>query len=205
MKNRINQFSYRHPDFGVMNLMKYIAIANAVFWILNFIVPSFVSYLAFNPYYIFHGQIWRIVSFVFFPPSTSILGAVAIYFYYVIGNVLEARWGTAKFNLFVLSGVLMTMLYGFLVYFLLHVSISLTAEYIFLSMFFAFALLFPDTQVLYMFLVPIKMKWLALLDLAFFVFDIFTRSFPSNLLPLIAILNVLLFCGIDDFKNLFRK
>ncbi len=205
MKKKINLFSYKHPDFGVMGLMKYIAIANAVFWIINFIQPRFISYLAFNPYYIFRGQIWRLISFVFIPPSTSILGIIAIYFYYVIGNILEMNWGTAKFNLFTLSGILMTMLYGFLCYFVLHIGISLTAEYVFLSMFFAFALLFPDTQVLYMFLIPIKMKWLALLDLVFFIAGIFTSPFPVNLLPLIAIINVMLFCDIDDIKRLFRS
>ena len=206
MRKYITKFCLKHPNFGFPNLMRYIAIANALFWVASFVSPKFLNYLSFNPHFIFNGQIWRIISFVFIPPTTGILGAIGIYFYYVVGNILENYWGTARFNLFILFGILLTLLYGFLMYFLLGLSVSLSAAYIFLSMFLAFAALYPDTQVLYMFLIPIKMKWLALLDLALFVVDIFRNPFPLNLLPLVAIVNVLVFCGkevlnIFDFRS----
>ena len=203
MKKMITKFALKHPDFGIPGLMRYIAIANAIFLVLGYIKPSFISYLAFNLPAIFSGQIWRIISFVFIPPSTSILGIIAIYFYYVIGNTLEQYWGTTRFTLFILCGYVLTVLFGIIMFVVFRIIIELSASYIFLSMFLAFALLFPDAQALYMFIIPIKMKYLALIDLAFFVIEIFVSSFPVNLLPIIAILNVVLFC-YDEIKYAFN-
>ena len=204
MRKYLTKFTLKHPNFGIPGLMRYIAIANAVFWVLGMIKPSFTSYLMFNIPSILSGQIWRIISFIFIPPSTSILGIIGIYFYYIIGTTLEQCWGTPRFSLFILSGYLMTLLFGVIVFLLGYVNVWLSASYIFLSMFFAFALLFPDQQVLYMFVIPIKMKYLALVDLAFFILEIFLNKFPMNLLPVIAILNVLLFC-FDEIKYAFKR
>ena len=121
------------------------------------------------------------------------LALIAFYFYYFIGTTLEQQWGTARFNIYFFSGVILSILYGFLIYFLTGMSVSLTAEYIYLSMFFSFAALFPDMQVLLFFVIPIKMKWLAIVDAVFFLMGVFSTPFPANLLPVIAILNCILF------------
>ena len=72
-------------------------------------------------------------------------------------------------------------------------------------MFFSFATLFPEVRVLFMFIIPIKIKWLAYLDAAFFVYAMLTTRFPFNLLPLIAILNYLIFFGADLISSLSRN
>ncbi len=197
MKKKIDEFCLTHPNFGIPNLMKYVTIANAVLWLLNLVNPLILPYMMFNPYYIMHGQIWRLISFVFIPPSTGMLALIAFYFYYFIGTTLENQWGTARFNIYFFSGVLLTVIYGFLIYFIFGLSVSLTAEYIFLSMFFSFAALFPDMQVLLFFVIPIKMKWLAIVDAVFFIIGVVTTRFPANLLPVVAILNFFIFCGED--------
>ena len=203
-RRKIEEFCYRHPGFGIPNLMRYIVIANAVFWLLGAVNPVLMNYLLFNPALILRGQIWRLISFVFIPPSTGILAFIAFYFYYWIGTTLENQWGTGQFTIYFFTGVILTILYGFVIFFITGRSMSLSSTYIFLSMFFSFAALFPDMQVLFLFFIPVKMKYLALVDAAFFLYDIIVMPFPQNLLPVVAVLNFLLFCG-GELKNLLPR
>lgn len=203
-RSKIEEFCRKHPNFGIPNLMRYIVIANVVFWIMGAINPVLMNYMLFNPALILRGQIWRLISFVFIPPSTGVLAFIAFYFYYWIGSTLEQQWGTGQFTIYFFTGVILTILYGFLIYFITGRSVSLSSTYIFLSMFFSFAALFPDMQVLFMFIIPVKMKYLALVDAAFFLLSVFTTPFPENLLPVVAVLNFLIFCG-GELKNLLPR
>ena len=203
-RNAIERFCYQHPNFGIPRLMLYVSIANAAFWVLSLVNTRIMYYLAFDPYLVLHGEVWRIVTFALCPPSTGMLALIAIYFYYWIGTTLEQYWGTPQFTIYFFSGLILTILYGFLVY-LFGYRVQITAEYVYLSMFFSFATLFPDMQVLLFFIIPVKMKWLALLDAAFFVFGILTTAFPLNLLPVVAILNYFIFCGGDLWRMIPKR
>ena len=204
LNKRIDMFCYRHPRFGVPNLMLYIVIISLAVWLLSIMDPSktLMSFFVFSPERILKGEVWRLVSFIFVPQSLSFWELLFFYFYYWIGNVLEKEWGTPRFNIFLISGVLLTAVYGFVIYFITKQSIAVTTYFIYLSMFFSFATLFPDVQVLFMFIIPIKVKWLAYLDAAFFLLSMLTQSFPFNLLPLVAVLNYLVFFGDDLFSSL---
>ncbi len=193
--NYVERFCYKHPNFGIKNLMLYITIGNVAFWIMGAINPVLMTYLTFSPYHILHGQVWRLVTFMLYPPSTGILAFIAFYFYYWIGSTLEQYWGTGQFTIYFFTGVILTAIYGFAVYFIRGISLELTATYIYLSMFFSFAALFPDMQVLLFYCIPIKIKYLAFLDAALFVVAVITTSFPLNLLPVVAVLNFFIFCG----------
>lgn len=203
LKKKIDKFCYTHPDFGIPHLIKYITIANVILWLLSIVNTRILVYMTFNPRFILQGQIWRIISFIFIPPSSGALALIAFYFYYLIGTTLEQQWGTPKFTIYFFTGVILTILYGFLMYFVTGKSVNITAEYIFLSMFFSFAALYPDMQVLLFFIIPIKMKLLAIVDAFLFVAGIFTNPFPVNLLPVVAVINVLIFCW-DDLLALLR-
>ena len=202
----VERFCAQHPNFGIPNLMRYIAIGSGIFWIVGLINPVLLSYMAFSPAAIFHGQIWRLVTFLLYPPDTGYLALIAVYFYYWIGTNLENAWGTGAFTIYFFSGAILTALFGVLVYLLLGISFPMTAEYIYLAMFFAFAVLFPDMEVLLFFILPVKIKYLAILDAVFFVLSIFTYSFPMNLLPVVATLNFLIFCGGELWRRVqFRR
>ena len=117
-----------------------------------------------------HGEVWRLFTFVFIPQSTSPLGLVlTLYFYYLIGNTLENTWGDFQFNVYYLCGMLGAILaaaltgYG-------------TSYYINLSLFFAFAMLYPDFQVLLFFIIPIKMKYMALFSGALCLIDLLMEA-----------------------------
>ena len=197
LMNKIDRFCYNHPRFGIPNLMLYIVIGNLIVWLFSIMDTRGVllSALYFSPYHILHGEVWRLFTFMIFPVSTGYLALIAFYFYYFIGRTLEQQWGAGKFTIYFFSGVVLTVIYGFAVYFIFGINPAVTAEYIYLSMFFAFATLYPDMQVLLFFIIPIKMKWLGIVDAVFFLLSIVTGSFPTNLLPVVALLNYLIFCG----------
>ena len=126
-----------------------------------------------------------------------------LYFYYWIGSCLEREWGNGKFTIYYVSGMLLTAIYGVVLSAILGRDVVVSTTYLNLSMFFAFATLYPDVQVLLFFIIPIKVKYLAYLDAALFVFGVITMSFPLNLLPVVAVLNYLVYCG-DWLFDFFR-
>lgn len=194
----VDRWCALHPRFGVRNLMIFIILGNIAVYFFSMMdtTGTLTGLLAFNAAQILHGQVWRLVTFVLVPNSGGLLMlAISLYFYYFIGTTLEREWGQAKFTVYYLSGMLFLILFGLLVYWLFEVTIVFTGYYLNLGMFFAFATFYADMRVLFFFIIPIKVKWLALIDLAYFILDIVTVSFPANLLPAVILLHYLVFCG----------
>ena len=200
----LERFCRKHSRLGIPGLMKYIVIGNILVFILDMFgvggVYAASNLLSFSSSSILHGEVWRLITFVFVPYIAGrriadfLWLAILLYFYYWIGTALEREWGTAKFTIFYLFGVVLNILMGFVV------GVA-TMSYVNLSMFFAFATLFPDMQVLLFFIIPVKVKWLAWVDAAFFAFTIVRLLIAGHplyaLLPVIAILNYLLFFASD--------
>lgn len=207
--NAINRFCYKNPKFGIPNLMMYIVIGNALVFLVNMMdtTHTFLNYFYFNFDRVIRGEIWRLFTFVLIPQDTRIFyEVISLYFYYWIGSTLERAWGSAKFTIFYFSAMLGTIIYGAL-FSLLGFSglgVYLSGNYINLSMFFIFALMYPDTQLLLFFFIPIKIKWLAIFDAVLFAVGIVNSPFPVNLTPLIAVANVFIFCW-PDISGFFGK
>ncbi len=198
----VDRFCVNHRNFGIPNLMMFVVVGNLVVWLFGAVDKTHTLYslLYFNAEAIFHkGQIWRLISFIFVPQYGGLSLLLSLYFAYFIGSTLEQHWGTARFTLYYLSGVLFNVLFGVL-FWLLGYNIYVDAFYISMSMFFTFALMYPDMTVLLMFIIPVKMKWLAWIDAAFFALNVISNPFPVNLLPIVAILNFLLFCWDDIMR-----
>ncbi len=206
---KVDMFCYRHPRFGIPNLMIYIVIGNVAIWLLAMMdtTGKLIGFLSFSPALILRGQIWRLVTFAFIPNGFGYLSLISFYFYYIIGSTIEREWGSGKFTVYFLTGMLLTIIYGFVAYYVFKVNCYLTAFYIYMSIFMAFATLYPDTIVMLFLVLPIKMKWLGILDAVYFIGMALTKPFPMNLLPVVAILNYLLFCGgyLLDFFGPERK
>ena len=200
----VQRFCAAHPRFGIPNLMRVIVIGNVAVYVLMLLTQAnnanALSFLTFNLNALLHGEVWRLVTFVFVPAYSSPFALlISLYFYYWIGSTLERQWGTAKFNLYYISGALLTVL-GVVLASLITGNPYLTAAgtgYVNLSMFFAFAFLVPDTTVLLFFILPVKMKWLAYLDGALFAFDIIkaigAHNWAGVVLPIVALLNFAVF------------
>ena len=209
---RVDLFCYKHPRFGINNLMMIICIANIAVWLFSAMDTTglLVNLLTFSPYHILRGQIWRLVTFVFVPMYSSPFSLlISLYFYYFIGSTLERQWGTGRFTIYYLCGILLQVIYGFIIYLTTGINYGMSANYINLSMFFAFATLYPDNVVLLFFIIPIKMKWLAVIDALYFAYSIFSNLGAGmglmSFLPLIAILNYFLFCGDMLFGSVLPR
>ena len=216
LENKIDRFCMKHPQFGISNLMLYIAIGNVAIGLIDeFSGASLSAALMFWRPLILRGEIWRLITFIFVPitgdfgilgftiSGTSLFTTVlSAYFYYWIGSTLEREWGTARFNCFFFFGVFLNIIYGMIFG-------LATISYVNLSMFFAFAVLYPDAQVLLMFILPMKIKWLAWIDAAFFVWQIFSylrlRLWLWAFLPLVAILNFFIFFWSEFMDILARR
>ncbi len=204
LSNAIDRFCQRRPNFGIPRLMLWVVIANAVVYLFMMMdrTGGLIYFLYFNPQLILRGQIWRLVTFVFIPANASnpIFLLLSLYFYYFIGSTLEKQWGKAKFTVYYLSGILFTVIYGMIAGLLTGAGyIGVTAFYINLSMFFVFATYYPEHRVLLFFFIPIKIKWLAYLDAALFLYSVVSGLIHGGvllaLLPIVAVLNYFIFCG----------
>lgn len=205
----LDRFCSRHRNWAIPNLMMYIVIGNVAVYLMDmFSGNSLSALLSFIPGKIFQGQIWRIVTFVFVPGyfSTSdlIWMALSLYFYYFIGSSLEREWGSAKFTIFYGCGVLFNIVAGLVMGLVYSPAALTTTTYLNLSLFFAFAALYPNTQFLLFFFIPVKAKWLAWFNAAIFGWGVLSSLFRLNwmgvVLPLVAILNFLLFFSNDALR-----
>lgn len=207
----IDRFCAKHPNFGIPNLMKIIVFGQIAVYLVNMLVyvmfrQSFISYLQFIPAYILQGQVWRLVTWVVVPNASSpFMLLLTCYFYYWIAAMLEREWGTARFTLFYLSGTVLSVVIGMLVGlvgvaqinpFYLITSMDLS-YYLNMSIFLVLAVLYGEMQVLLFFVVPVKMKWMALIDVVLVVVDMarFVQAglWMLALVPLASFLNFFIF------------
>lgn len=197
----IERFTAKHRRFGIPRLMMYIIIGQLIAFLIIQMDQggTFAVNLLFVPSLIAKGQIWRLISWVFIPAGSGnvFFFALSLYFYYFLGSTLENQWGTGTFTIYYLTGIVAHIIFGFIVS-IFSPWVSLTAVYLNMALFLAVATLFPDARVLLFFFIPVKMKWLAFIDGAFIVFTIFTEpTVASKLLPVIGVLNYLLFFAND--------
>lgn len=202
LNRMIEKFCWKHPRFGVPRLMLYIVIGNALVWLFAMMDQTGTLYnlLYFDPALFCKGQFWRIITFMLVPESSQpLVLLISLYFYYFIGSTLENEWGAAKFTIYYFSGILLTVIYSLLLYWIGGIRVIVTPTYVNLSLFMAFATLFPNQRVLLFYIIPVKIKWLAWVDAAFFglsiVLYLVAGQFWIALVPIVAMAGYLLFFG----------
>ena len=224
LRSRFERFCFRHRDKGIPNLMLYITIANAVVFVMSMIDQSDTLFyaLCFDRNAILHGQIWRLVTCIctsVFSSGNELLVIVSLICYYSLGKAVENSWGTLRFNLFYLTGLLLMDAFAMIlggVPFQFH-GLTVTpgnaptiffnfyanmGSYLNLSLFIAYATLYPSARFLFLFIIPVKAWIFALIYLGITLYDVinltFVQSFfPHGLFPLVALLNYFLFFGKD--------
>ena len=213
LRKGFERFCYRNRSKGIPNLMLYLSLGSALVYLFSLIANTTVLYnvLCFDRNAILHGQVWRLISY----PLTYNAGGIfftliGLLCYYSLGRAMEHIWGTLKFNLFYLSGVVLMDIYCMI--FGCYASVS----YLNMSLFLGYATLYPQAQFLILFIIPIRAWVLALLDLVIVLLGVIQSSFPYNLFPVIALANYFLFFGKDvlnvipqtwriNARRLFRK
>ncbi len=195
----LQKLERRFGRFAIPNLMLYIIILYGAGFVLYMINAEFcVQWLAFSAPLILQGQVWRLVTFLIQPPSTNILYfLIAMYLYYMLGTNLERTWGTFRFNVYFFMGVLGHILAGFLLWFLFRYPIFLTTGFLNLSLFFAFAATYPDLQFMLFFIIPLKAKYLAIIEAVVYLYMIVTaliaHDWATPILIVLSLLNFLVF------------
>lgn len=215
--NFLNKMERKFGKYAIPNLSLYLIMGYILGYLLEFISPAVLDFLTLNPYLILHGQIWRLVTWIIIPPSSlDLLTIVMLMFYYSVGTSLERTWGTFYYNVYLLLGMFFTIIGSFLVmgisyvpglqsfdqrtllygtenYFRLVVAGSFSTYFVNMSIFLGFAATFPDVQVLLMFIIPIKVKWMGIAYAILLGVQFFQSNIVGKIIIGASLLNFVLF------------
>lgn len=216
--NFLNKWERKLGRYAIPNLMIGMIAAYCIGFALYYLNPSFFAYLTLSPYHILHGQIWRLITWILVPNSTNIFSLLIMsFFYYQIGTTLEHTWGTFRFNVYIFGGMLFTVLGAFLLYLIqfllyggaaaaiysLQYSGGFSTSYINLSIFLAFAVMYPEMQILLMFIIPVKMKWMAYIYAGLVIFECIVADWGGRLAIVMSLLNfVIFFLSTRNYKKI---
>lgn len=221
--NILNKLERKFGRYYITNLMLYIVIGTGIVFAFQYLfidIPLW-SFLSFDRDAIFHGQVWRLVSFVFIPEAGNPISMLFwLYLYWLFGSSLESYWGSFRFNVYYFSGAIFAAIAGLITGYA-------TNHYLNLSLFLAIAILNPNMQLLLFFFIPVKMKWLAWVYVAILIYDFIPVSaivtLIENKLPfsyfiqimngywsvriliIISLLNIALFFGGDFYRKIRDK
>ena len=178
---------------GILNMMSLIDPSNALFQLL-----------CFDRGLILRGQIWRLVTFVITPQNASFVSIIfQLLFLHFTGEMLQNHWGTLRFNIFYFCGIIGSVIAGMITGYA-------TSYYVNLSIFLAVAILYPNMQVNIYGILPVRMKWLALLDVLFLLPGLVNGSWGERIAIVVSLINVVLFFydrfirGIKDAKRRYE-
>ncbi|MBO4679937.1 MAG: hypothetical protein J5626_09720 [Lachnospiraceae bacterium] len=211
----MGKFERKFGKYAIKNLPLIFIICFGIGIVIKYI-PAFqmiLGYLTLNPYEIIHhGQVWRLITWVFITPvAFDFFTLIMLFFYYSISKTLEQTWGTYLFNVYIFSGLLFMVVASFLVYGWLAlfpteaiqyygleyamqaISENFTTYYVNMSIFLAFAATFPESPVLLMLLFPVKMKWLGMIYGAFLAYIFITSNIFGKVVIGASLLNFIIF------------
>jgi len=193
--NWLNRLERRFGRYALRNLPLYIVILYAFGAVMNLVSDRFYSSFSLNPYLVLHGEPWRVITFLAATPGTNIIFLVFILlFYYSIGKSMVQVWGAFRFNMYVFCGVLGTLASAFIVYAVYPSPyIFMDTYYVNLSLFLAYAAIFPEMQVYLYGILPLKVKWLAILDIVLLGFSFVQGGAGTRISIIVSLLNFILF------------
>lgn len=179
----------RFRKFGIPNLTLYLIAGQGIMFMLVQANPQILERIYLKPVLALHGEVWRLVTFLFMPPTFQpIFLFFALYLFYLMGTSLENYWGVVRYNLFLLIGYLATIGASFLQPYSIASPAFLAG-----SVFLAFATLNPDFELMMFFILPVKIKWLALLTWLGYFWTLIVGDWLTRLLILASVANYLVF------------
>lgn len=195
-RKQFERFCLRHRNKGIPNLMLYLSVGAAIVYFFDLTMGDggLSALLRFNYWKIYHGQVWRLITFILVPSvSNPFTALITFYCTYSLGRAIENVWGTFRLNLYYLVGVILLDVYGMVCGYYANVH----ALYLNLSLVLAYATLYPNAQFLVLYLIPIKAWILAIFYLIIMVYELIEYPFPLNLTSTVALLNYFIFFGMD--------
>jgi hypothetical protein len=192
----LDKLQQRFGRYALPNLTLVLIAVQVIVYGLQFTQPQILRAMELRPSLVLEGELWRLVLFVFTPPAfdqsvfSPIFALFFWYLFYMMGTALERTWGAFRYNLYLLIGYVATVAASFLV-----PEQPTSALFLQGSIFLAFAYLYPDFQLMLFFLLPVKIKWLALLTWIGYFLTIANGEWAQRLMVLAAICNFLVFFG----------
>ena len=196
--NWLNQIERKMGRHYIPNLMKYLCFAMLGVFVLEYLPLKNSAWLLlyFNRDLIMQGQVWRLITFIFFPPTGSLLWILfSLYFYYFLGTSLENHWGGARFNIYYGLGVIGNIISGFLTGFA-------TNTYLNTSLLLAFAVLYPNMEFTLFFFLPVKVKWIGWAWGAYLIYQLIVIPWQYKVGLVFSFLPFVLFFGKQAWLQL---
>ena len=197
--------------YSIKNLMNYLVVFYVVGFVISLMNPYlYYEYMALDIGQILKGQVWRLITWLAYPPSSSIIfGLFMIITYYSLGIILENVWGSFKFNVFMFMGCLFHIIGALIIYvFGIKTGMGediygyLTPDNLNLSIFLAFALTFPEMEFRLYFAIPVKAKYLAFFYILLEAYSFMVGSLSSKVTIALSLLNFIIFYFISRRKNI---
>ena len=217
--NWLDKLERKLGRFAIPNLTVYLMICYVIGFMLwnlaamNLIPAEVIGYLTLEPALILRGQVWRLITWLVVPPSSNLISLVFfVLLYYSLGTALERTWGVFRYNVYIFSGLLFTVLAVFGLYAFYYFAYGFEmpmsvlgmagSNYVTLSIFLAFAAIYPEMEVLLYFILPIKMKWMALVYVAIAGYDFINGNIVTRVVIGASLLNfVIFFLSSRNFKR----
>lgn len=191
MNKLLDRLEYKYRRFGIDNLILYIVGAMVIVFGVGLFYPEILDMLTFDRDMILRGQVWRVLTFLIMPTSTSIIGMIfGTLLFYAFGASLERTWGAFRFTVYYFMGALFNIAAGF-------ISGFTDNYYLTLSIFLAYAVLYPNEQIYFYFLIPIKVKWLGLVAGILMLFMFIISGIVGKITIAAVLMNFILFFGGD--------
>ena len=187
----LTQLERRIGRHYIPHLMKYLSLAMLGVFILEYLPLSKSAWylLYFDRNLILRGEIWRLITFIFLPPSgNSIFVLISLYFYYFLGTSLENHWGGARFNIYYGIGILGNIAAGFL-------TGAATNAYLNTSLLLSFAVLYPDMEFMLFFFLPVKVRWIGWAWGLYLLYQLIVAPWPYRIALVFSLLPFILFFG----------
>jgi len=189
MERRWGGWAVPNPTIAILGMQ-------VVAYFLAQAEPEFVERLVLIGQNVYEGEVWRLLTFIAVPPMTNLLFAVLTwYLFFLMGTGLEQTWGNFRYNAYLLMGILSTIVVA-----LVLPTVPVTNAFVLSSVFLAFAYLFPDF-VLLLIILPVKIKWLALLTWVGYFYTVVVGGWTERLLVVASIANFLLFFGASLLRQ----
>ncbi len=189
----LDRLEKRFRRYAVPNLTILIIIGQVISFLQCRRDIAFLEPLVLIPDKVLEGEIWRLLTFIFMPVDFNLFWfAIAMMFFNFVGTVMEQTWGTFRYNIYLLSGLLITIAMSFV-----FPLVPARNVFIFSSVFLAFAWLYPEFVIRIWFVLPVKAKWLATMTWIINIYMFIKGPNPVRLMVLAGVSNFLLFFGND--------
>jgi len=191
----------KYHKYAIPNLMYYIIALYSAGLVLHWTQPElYWQLLCLDAEAILHGQVWRLVTFLIYPPALGswvfldpVIGVLSLLMYFNLGQTLERIWGAFRFNLFFLIGVIGQILAVLVAYLVFKQRLILDTGYLNSSIFLAFAFLYPDAVFRLFFVLPVSAKILAFVECAIYVYEFIKGNTSTRVAIVISLANVIVF------------